>query len=96
MGAAGWVVGLVSVWLERATLERCGLGTSFSSNLVGVAYLTPLCDLVDQVSGLSQSLIYHIVDYSLFLDDFLITMRLKMVEIFEVTLDLVGKKVCII
>ena len=85
MGAASWVVGLVSVALERATLEGHGLGTSSSSDLVGIA---PFCDLVYQVSGLRQSWIYHIVDYSLFRDDFLITMRLKMVEIFEVTQDL--------
>ena len=57
MGAASWVVGLVSVALERATLEVHGLGTSSSSDLVGMAYLALLHDLVDQVSGLSQSLI---------------------------------------
>ena len=53
----GWVVGLVSVSFERVTLEGRGFGTASSCDLVGVAYLTPLCYSVDQISGLSQSLI---------------------------------------
>jgi hypothetical protein len=57
LGTAGWVVGLVSVSFERVTLEGRGFGTASSCDLVGVAYLAPLCYSVDQISGLGQSLI---------------------------------------